>query len=199
MKPAGSILKVFTGLAAALALVSCNALVDDTQSATLLFVDSITGTDLDGDTADYLQSDVLTEDPDTGGTSLHADIAIATLRAELLDPNSRTGPSVYNDIQLSRYVVTYTLPNGGNVEGRDVPYSFEGALSATVPAGGKRDVSFVIVREVAKQESPLRQLWDGSDVLEVIAKVDFYGKDVAGKSVKASGRLTIFFANYINE
>lgn len=199
MKKAGLILKGFIGLAAALLLVSCNALVMDSQSATLLIVDSITGTDLEGQTADYLQSDVLYYDAETGRETIYADIANVTFRAELLAPNSPTGPSVYNDVQVTRYVVTYSQPNGNRVEGRDVPYSFEGSMSATVQVGATRAVSFVIVREVAKLEPPLVHLQDAGDVLQVYANVDFYGKDMAGKSVKASGRLTIFFANYAND
>ncbi|OGD21570.1 MAG: hypothetical protein A2Y69_10770 [Candidatus Aminicenantes bacterium RBG_13_59_9] len=199
MKKAGLILKGISGLAAALLLVSCNALVMDSQSATVLFVDSILGTDLEGQEADFLQSDVLYQDPETGSESIHADIAMVFFRAELLDPNSEMGPSIYNDIQVTRYVVTYSQPNGNSVEGRDVPYSFEGSMTAVVRAGDTREVSFVIVREVAKIDPPLVTLVDGSDVLEVIANVDFYGKDMAGKTVKASGKLTIFFANYVNE
>jgi len=198
MSHRGMILKGIAGLAAALLLVSCNALVMDSQSASMLIIDGLTGTDLEGDAADYLQSDVLHQDPETGAQTIFADIATVTFRAELLDPNSSMGPSGYNDIQVTRYVVTYSQPNGNRVEGRDVPYSFEGSMSATVLVGNQRQVSFVIVREVAKIEPPLEALRDGSDVLQVIANVDFYGKDMAGKSVKASGKLTIFFANYAN-
>jgi hypothetical protein len=198
MSHRGLILKGVAGLAAALLLMSCNALVNDSQSGSMLIIDGLTGTDLEGQTADYLQSDVLFQDAETGAETITADIATVTFRAELLDPNSSMGPSAYNDIQITRYVVAYTQPNGNRVEGRDVPYSFEGAMSATVQVGNQRQVSFVIVREVAKIEPPLQALRDGGDVLEVIANVDFYGKDMAGKSVKASGRLTIFFANYVN-
>lgn len=198
MRKAGAILKSVSGLAAAVLLVSCNSLVMDSQSATMLIVDAISGTDLEGQTADYLQSDVLYQSPETGAETIYADIAVATLRAELLNPASATGPSAYNDVQIQRYVVTYTQPNGNKTQGVDVPYAFEGNLTATVGVGNQRQVSFVIVREVAKIEPPLTSLIDGTDVLEVIAQVDFYGKDMAGKSVKASGKLTIFFANYAN-
>ncbi|MBN2198933.1 MAG: hypothetical protein JW747_03705 [Candidatus Aminicenantes bacterium] len=198
MKKEGLILKGLAGLAAALLLVSCNALVRESQSGTLLLVDSITGTNLEGEESDYLQSDVLFQDPSTGSESIFADSAVVTFRAELLDPNSSMGPSVYNDIQVTRYVVTFSLPDGSNAEGQDVPYAFEGSMAAFVRVGSTRDVSFIIVREVAKLEPPLVSLADGGDVLEAIATVDFYGKDMAGKTVKASGKLTIFFANYAN-
>lgn len=198
MNKPGLILKAFVGLSAALMLASCNALVMDSQSATLLIVSTITGTDMEGQIADFLQSDVLYQDSSTGQETIYADIATVTFRAELIDPNADLGPSVYNDVQITRYVVTFSQPNGNRVEGRDVPYSFEGNMSASIRVGNERQVSFVIVREVAKIEPPLPALRDGGDVLEVIANIDFYGKDMAGKSVMASGKLTIFFANYVN-
>jgi hypothetical protein len=41
----------------------------------------------------------------------------------------------------------------------------------------------------------LYQAYQG-DVLNVTARVDFYGHDLANKNVKATGFLPIFFANY---
>ncbi len=198
MKIAGLIFKTSLILTAAFLLLSCNALEKNTQSASMLVINSLRGTTLKGDAADYLQSDVLIEDPDTGAQTITADSAIVNVTATLLEPTPSLPTSVYNDIQLERYVVTFSQPNGNKVEGRDVPYSFEGRLSALVKVGTDLDVSFIIVREVAKIEPPLIDLRDYYDVLQVTAKIDFYGKDMAGKSVKATGYLTIFFANYAN-
>jgi len=36
-------------------------------------------------------------------------------------------------------------------------------------------------------------------VLTCLTKVVFYGKDITGRAVKATGYLTIHFANYANE
>jgi hypothetical protein len=198
MKTAGLILKTSLILTAAFLLLSCNALENNTQSASMLVINSLRGTTLKGDAADYLQSDVLIVDPDTGAQTITADSAIVNVTAKLLEPTPSLPTSVYNDIQLERYVVTFSQPNGNKVEGRDVPYSFEGRLSALVKVGTDLDVGFIIVREVAKMEPPLVDLVDGTNVLQVTAKIDFYGKDMAGKSVKATGYLTIFFANYAN-
>jgi hypothetical protein len=198
MKTAGLIFKTSLILTAAFLLLSCNALEKNTQSASMLVINSLRGTDLKGEVADYLQSDVLIQDPDTGAQTITADSAVVNLTATLLEPTPSLPTSVYNDIQLERYVVTYSQPNGNKVEGRDVPYSFEGRLSALVQIGTSLDVGFIIVREVAKWEPPLVDLVDGTNVLQVTAKIDFYGKDMAGKSVKATGYLTIFFANYAN-
>ena len=197
MKTASIILRASVVLAAAFLLLSCNALVNKTESASLLVVENLMGTSLEGDTVNYLQSDVLIQS--SGAETITADSALATFQVTLLDPNAGAASSIYNDVQLNRYVVTFNQPNGNNIEGRDVPYSFEGSMSSLIRVGTAAEVAFIIVREVAKWEPPLINLRDGTNVLQVTAKVDFYGKDLAGKSVKATGYLTIFFANYANE
>jgi hypothetical protein len=199
MKTASMILRVSLVLAGTFLLLSCNALENKTESASLLIVENIMGTNLDGDEVNYLQSDVLIQDTATGAESIAADSAVATFRVTLLDPNPGVPSSIYNDVQLNRYIVTFNQPNGSNIEGRDVPYSFEGSMSSFIRVGTAADVAFIIVREVAKIEPPLSNLRDGMDVLQVTANVTFYGKDMAGKNVKATGQLTIFFANYANE
>jgi hypothetical protein len=167
----------------------------------MLTVESIQGTDMEGNSVDYLQSDVLYVSPDTGAESITADSATATLRAKLLDPSSITGPSQYNDIQLTRYVVSYSRSDGKSREGIDVPYSFEGSLSKLIKIETSTVVSFIIVREVSKGEPPLVNLREGrgEGVLQVTAKIDFYGHDLAERNVKATGYITIYFANYVNE
>ncbi len=199
MKTLGLIFKVSLGLAAVFLLLSCNALERNTQSASMLVINSLRGTNMEGDESDYLQSDVLLQDSATGAETIVADSAVVNITATMLDPNPSVPISIYNDVQLERYVVTYSQPNGNNIEGRDVPYSFEGRLSSHISCGTNIDVSFIIVREVAKLEPPLVGLRDAMDILQTTAKIDFYGKDMAGKGVKATGYLTIFFANYANE
>ena len=199
MKTAGLILKISLGLAAAFLLLSCNAIENKSQSASLLVVENLLGTNLDGDEVNYLQSDVLIQDSSTGAETITADSAVATFNVSLLDPTPGMPSSIYNDVMLNRYVVTFSQPNGSSAEGRDVPFSFEGSMSSLISVGTSTDVAFIIVREVAKLEPPLVNLRDAMDILQVRAKVDFYGKDLAGKGVQATGYLTIFFANYANE
>jgi hypothetical protein len=57
----------------------------------------------------------------------------------------------------------------------------------------------VIVRAVSKLEPPLINLASGrgEGELKATARIDFYGHDMLGNNVKATGYLTIFFANYI--
>jgi hypothetical protein len=183
-------------LLAFLALVSCNPVDNDSRSASLLLIDNIVGADADGAIANFLQSDVL-----LGNGSVRADSITATIRAETLDPDPLLGASQYNDIVLTRYLVSFTRTDGRNVPGQDVPYPFEGSMSSVVKTGSTASVSLVLVREVAKLEPPLIGLVDlGAEVvLTCTAKIDFYGHDMVNRTVKATGYLTVYFANYADQ
>jgi hypothetical protein len=183
-------------LSAFLVLYSCNPVEDDSRSSSLLIVENILGADAEGTSSNFLQSDVV----QSSGT-IRADTAEAVLRAETLDPDPLLGQSTYNDITVTRYLVTYSRTDGRNVPGTDVPHPFEGSLSTVIRAGSTASISFVIVREVAKMEPPLIQLVDlgAETVLACTAKVEFYGHDQANRTVTATGYLTIYFANYADE
>ncbi|MGB7295679.1 MAG: hypothetical protein WBC70_08830 [Candidatus Aminicenantales bacterium] len=180
-------------LSAFLALVSCNPVEDDSRSSSLLIVDNIQGKDAEGGNANFLQSDVL-----MGNGSVLADSITATLRAETLDPDPLLGSSQYNDIVLTRYLVSFTRTDGRNTPGQDVPYPFEGSMSSVIKVGSTASVSLVLVREVAKLEPPLSKLadWGAEVVLTCTAKIEFYGHDMVNRTVKATGYLTVYFANY---
>jgi len=186
-------LRIAVILSAFLVLYSCNPVEDDSRSASMLLVDNLLGTDAQGKVGNFLQSDVV-----LSSGSIRADSATATLRATTLDPDPLLGTSPYNDIVVTRYLVSYSRTDGRNVPGVDVPYPFEGSLSTVVKTGATASVSFVIVREVAKMEPPLIRLVDigAEQVLTCTAKVEFYGRDTTNKTVKATGYLTIYFANY---
>lgn len=194
MKNVKNILSISFVLSVLLILSACNPIEDDSKSSSMLIIESIRGTDNDGNAADYLQSDVLRE------SAVYADIATATLRAETLDPDPVLGTSQYNDIIVNRYTVSYSRVDGKNSPGVDVPLPFEGSLSALVKVGNTTSISFVVVREVAKLEPPLIRLAEGraEGVLQVIATIDFYGQDLTNNKVKATGYLTIYFANYVD-
>ncbi len=185
----------------AFALAGCNALENVTDSMSRLVIVSLMGMNQEGAEADYIQSDVLFEDPTTGATSIFADIATAVLTAQMLDPDPITGVSPYADIQLEKYQVTYTRADGRNTPGIDVPYPIEGEATSLIRVGSQTGVSFVIVRESAKMEPPILDILQASSRAEnftVIATVDFYGHDLSGKAVKATGSISITFANYGN-
>ncbi len=202
MKKLKTLFKILAILPVILLYIACNPIENDTQSASMLIVENLMGTDMEGNEGSFLQSDVIFQDPeDPEKTAIYADSAVVTFRGRLLDPNSLTGPSYYNDITVTRYIVSYIRADGRNTEGVDVPYSFEGNLSFVVPIDSAKDATFVIVREVSKLEPPLIGLheWRDAGVIEATAKVDFYGQDQVGNTIKATGYLTIFFANYANE
>ncbi|MDH7511963.1 MAG: hypothetical protein QHH14_03330 [Clostridiales bacterium] len=194
MKNMKKVLSISVVLPVFLILSACNPIEDDSRSGSLLIVESIRGQDQEGNAADYLQSDVLKND------TVVADIATATLRAETLDPNPFLGTSQYNDIIVNRYTVSYSRVDGKNTPGVDVPLPFEGSLSALIKVGSTTSISLVVVREVAKLEPPLVRLADGraEGVLQVVARIDFYGQDLAQRKVKATGYLTIYFSNYVD-
>lgn len=191
-------LKAGIALLALIFLFACNPIEDETKSDSLLIVERITGVDANGNEADFLQSDVIKVNTDTGETYVTADVARATLRATLLDPAPLMGASIYNDILVNRYVVNYTRTDNKNTPGVDVPYPIEGMLNVLVGIDQTVQISFIIVRETAKLEPPLRNLAIGraEGTLIVNARIDFYGEDMTKRKVKASGYLTIEFANY---
>lgn len=186
-------LRIAVILSAFLVLYSCNPVEDDSRSASMLRVENILGTDAEGKSGNFLQSDVV-----LSSGSIKADSATATLRAETLDPDPLLGTSPYNDIVVTRYLVSYSRTDGKSVPGVDVPYPFEGSMSTVVKVGSTASIDFVIVREVAKLEPPLVRLvvLGAEQVLTCTAKVEFYGHDTANRTVKATGYLTIYFANY---
>ncbi len=194
MKNIKKVLGITVILAAFLILSSCNPVEDDSRSASLLIIESIQGKDSQGGSADFLQSDVLLDDG-----SVRADSVNTTLRATTVDPAPLLGTSPYNNITVTRYLVSFTRTDGRNTPGQDVPYPFEGSLNAVVNMGGAATrVSLLLVREVAKLEPPLIQLADvGAEVvLACTAKIELYGHDLTNRSVKATGYLTVYFANF---
>src|SRR4030065_399513 len=130
-------LRIACILPAFLALYSCNPIEDDSRSASMLLVDNVLGTDAEGKSGNFLQSDVV-----LSSGRIRSDSATATLRAETLDPDPLLGTSPYNDIVVTRYLVSYTRTDGRNSPGIDVPYPFEGSMSTVVKAGSTASGSF---------------------------------------------------------
>jgi len=78
--------KIMAIIPVILFLISCNPIVNDSKSDSRLIVISIVGFDIEENEVNFIQSDVLYEDPDTGETSIISDQGIATFTAELLNP-----------------------------------------------------------------------------------------------------------------
>ncbi|MCX6560472.1 MAG: hypothetical protein NTZ26_08145 [Candidatus Aminicenantes bacterium] len=183
---------------AVLAAAACNPIENGTTSNTRLIIENLTGLDLQGIDSQFCRSDVLVTNSQTGTATIVADIGKATLSSQPLDPSPIVGNSTYLDIQLEKIAVSYTRADGHNIPGTDVPYSFEAGLSGTVRVGSLTMLSFTLVREAAKEERPLVTLQGTGDVLEATATIIFYGKDLSGRAVMATGYLPITFADYAN-
>jgi hypothetical protein len=194
-------LKILVIVPSIFLLFSCNPIEDESRSDSVLLVVRIMGMDAEENEVDFLQSDVVVIDQETGAGTVAADSAKVTFTAQTLDPQPWLGVSHYSDITVTHYVVTYRRSDGKNIEGVDVPYSFDGSMTAMVEVDTQTDVNFVIVRAVAKLEPPLVNLATGrgEGELKTTATIDFYGHDTLGNKVKATGYLTVFFANYITQ
>jgi len=199
MKAMTQVMKLLGLAVLAIGLTACNPMENESDSASMLVVERMQGNNVKEQVSDYVQSDVIVVK--SGASTIVADIGFATMSCRLLNPASTLGASPWNDIAVTRYVVSYIRTDGRNTPGLDVPYPFEGNLSAVFKVGFSQEIAFVIVREVAKEEAPLLGLrtLGGESVLQVTAKVEFYGHDMANKTVKATGYIPIFFANYANE
>jgi hypothetical protein len=184
--------------AAALAapLASCTVGQTAGVSPAYLIIENLGGASGAEPTAfsNSLQSDVLTN----GG--IFQDPGQVLFRLALKDPGTTDSPTVptpANFITVTRYQVRYLRTDGRNTPGVDVPYPFEGAMTATVGDAGAT-ATLVLVRVQAKVEAPLaalRQL-GGAVAISTIAEVTFYGKDQAGRDVSVVGNILVTFADW---
>jgi hypothetical protein len=191
--------------AATLSSVSCGDVVRQGRAPVFLVVDSMLGSRGGSQSAPFtnpLLSDVLTlvrsPAPCTAASpcaSIFNDSGQVALRVV---PKDVTGvaPTTNSDVTITRYRVVYRRADGRNTPGVDVPYAFDGAVTATVKAGGTALLSFELVRHVAKQESPLVQLIDNEQVITTLAEVTFFGSDLVGNAISATGTIQIDFGNF---
>jgi hypothetical protein len=185
-------LKILAVAAAVLALAGCNTISQDTESSSMITIMSITGTNMDGNTVAYLQSDVLGSDG-----LVRVDNATANIVVRLINPDPINGSSQFNDVVLTSYRVTYELATGPGTPGTDVPLPFDGNFSTVLcPVDEDVAVPFVVVLEAAKQAAPLNALIGTATVLERKAKIEIFGHDLTDHPVTATGYLTIYFADY---
>ena len=188
-------------LAALLAAVSgagCGEVATKGTGNSFLIINSLEGasgaepTDFGG----TLWSDVQTIVDDA--PTVFADNGRVSFRLALKNPGSPTSPnspSQFDLITVERYHVTFIRADGRNTPGVDVPYPFDGAITATVDEG-ETIVTFELVRHLAKGEAPLRALIFNGVIISTIAEVTFYGRDVAGRAVSATARISANFGNF---
>jgi hypothetical protein len=185
-------------LGLALIAASCTASVREGTGTSFLIIQQLEAapgaepTDFGG----TLNSDVVTVVEDV--PTVFNDVARVVLALGLKDPGSSSSPNSPTQNQfvtLDRYRVRYLRADGRNTPGVDVPYGFDGGLTATVGVG-TTEVGFQLVRHVAKQEAPLAALANGVVIISTIAEVTFFGRDQTGHEVTATGRISIDFGNF---
>jgi hypothetical protein len=176
-----------------------DTVTDDASNAILQIV-SMGGQAVDdqgpGETVVDLFSDVCFAP--AGVCSVFNDNGVVTMRAI---PKDRTQfADEINSVTIERYRVTYVRADGRNVPGADVPYPFDGVANFLVEFDGTEvERAFVVVRHQGKTESPLREIQaDLTAILSVIAQIDFYGHDSAGRAITVTGYLNITFADFFN-
>ena len=176
---------------------SCGDMVRSSRSPVMLVVTSLTA----GTSTGTFNSDVLnnrtTPAPCSAASpcpTILNDVGSASLSVIMKDMT--LAPSTNNDVTITRYRVEYRRADGRNEPGRDVPYPFDGASTATILAGGSGSVGFELVRHVAKAESPLVQLVGKREVINMIAEVTFFGRDQVGNELSATGSISISFADF---
>jgi len=178
-----------------LASASCGDVARSGKAPAFLVIDLLAAASgaKPGEFGNVLQSDVVTN------ATVFEDIGQATLRVLLKDqgnPGATAGPSNLNWLKVNRYRVAYKRADGLNRPGVDVPYPFDGAVTATV-TNTPVTVSFSIVRLQAKLEPPLRALASGGAIaISTIADITFYGEDLAGNEFEGTGSMGINFANW---
>ena len=128
--------------------------------------------------------------------TIYEDPGRAVLVLAMKDPVG-AAPTTTNLITLNRYRVTYVRTDGRNTPGVDVPYPFDGAITATI-GDEPTTVGLTLVRLQSKLENPLLPLVGGGGALAIstLAEVTFYGADQTGHEVSVTGRISVTFADW---
>lgn len=192
----GGRIRLALALLCAVSATSCSKMIRTGQSPNYLIMQSLQGSPgTTGTFGSTLQSDVLNFNPTTGVGSIAADLGQATLQLAQKDPLG-PAPSVANSITITQYRVEYIRSDGRNVQGVDVPFSFDGAVTVTV--ADSASVPFTLVRVQAKQEAPLAALAfsGGANTITTIARVTFYGRDQNGREVSVTGNIEVTFSDW---
>ena len=119
------------------------------------------------------------------------------VRIEAKNPQFPT--TAINSVTMTRYRVVFRRTDGRNAPGTDVPYPFDGALTATISESAS--LSFEIVRHQAKLEPPLKNLagFGGLGFISTIAEITLWGRDQNGNEVVANANLEVHFGDFGDE
>jgi hypothetical protein len=178
------------------AAASCGDVSTTGRAPVYLVIDRLEGTS----TVSGQSSTVVLSDVSTNGsiTNDFGEVTLSLAQKDVVQQNT-IGPSTNNQVTVNRYHVAYKRADGRNTEGVDVPYAFDGAATATVGVVTSQKINFELVRHVAKAESPLVQLANksvGTTVITTLAYVTFYGHDIVGNEIQATGTIQVDFGNF---
>ena len=199
--------RLVASVAVLAAASACGDVAREGRSPVYLVVDSLLAaqgnkpTPLTGTLFSDVITNVITPAPcsaDSPCPTIFGDSGSVILRAPLKDPGATASlsPTTNNEVTINRVHVAYSRADGRNTPGVDVPFGFDNAITGTIPAGGNLTIGFELVRNVAKQESPLVQLKTSSNIVSVIATLTFYGVDRVGNAIQTTGQITIEFGNF---
>ncbi len=199
--------KVIVVAALTMLMTSCGEYVRQGRSPSQVYVQSMlaaSGAEPD-EFGGTLNSDVETiversvNGAQVQSPTIFSDIGQVTMVMTLKDPGQpglASSPSPLNAVTFTRYRVTYVRSDGRKTPGVDVPFPFDGATTFTVPVEGSISQGFEIVRHIAKTEAPLVALARNFNLISTIAEVTFFGRDLAGNDVIATGSIGISFGNF---
>ena len=178
------------------AAAGCGDVVRQDRSPVSLVIESLTGASgASGKVGTFtgtLQSDVLTIVDDS--PTIFSDSGQVTMRFVMKD--ILTTPSAVNAVTINRYRVTFRRSDGRNTPGVDVPFPFDSAVTFTIAPGGAVTQALELIRHVAKMEAPLAALQSSPVIISTVADITFFGHDLAGNELSASGSLGIQFGNF---
>ena len=195
--------RLFAGAAIVAATASCGDVIRGGRSPVLLVIDSLAGAPGGGHGAGQfsatLQSDVvvlLTSPapctPESACPTVFSDSGQVSLR--LVPKDISIAPTANNAVTITRYHISFRRADGRNTPGVDVPYGYDGAVTATV--SDTATIGFELIRHVTKEEPPLAQLAFNPSIIHTIAVITFYGSDLVGNAVTATGNMSIEFGNF---
>jgi hypothetical protein len=196
----GTRIRYAAAFVVAVSVAACSSQVRQGEGSSYLILTSLQAApgNTPGTFASVLLSDVVTT---VGGvTTIFNDLGQATVQLQMKDPGGTVAPNSptpNNFITLEQYHVEFVRSDGHNVQGVDVPYAFDGAVTVTV--SGTASIPFTLVRHTAKQEAPLAALATSPVIITTIAKVTLYGHDQTGRSASVSGNIEVAFGNFADK
>jgi len=184
------------GLVALMALsAGCGEFTREGRAPVIVVIRSLQGAS--GATPDELGG-TLNSDVITGGGTINdvGEVEMSLIAKDPGVPGIGSNPSLLNSVTINRYRVSYRRTDGRSAQGVDVPYTFDSAITFTVPPDGVVTAGFELVRHSAKEEAPLRALSTNGSIISAIADVTFYGRDQTGNDVSATGSIGIDFGDF---